>query len=103
MFGDTISRGENLEKGLAWEIEEELGIKPTKFPLQKLNTYIKTQDLDGVDYTIHVWLIKNVPFEKLRLLEGAGFAVGTVDELLANPKLTRITRLALLDFQKTTR
>jgi hypothetical protein len=38
-------------------------------------------------------------FDKLQLLEGADFAVGSTEKLLANPKLTRITRLALIDYQ----
>ncbi|OGM25011.1 hypothetical protein A3D00_04195 [Candidatus Woesebacteria bacterium RIFCSPHIGHO2_02_FULL_38_9] len=100
MFGGTIKTSENLIKGLRRELLEELDLDINEYNVEKLGTYYKTQKLDGIDYTIHVFLVNGIKESDLKLHEGAGFAKGKIDTLLKNPNITRITRLALKDLQK---
>lgn len=100
MFGGTIKKRESTLTGLKREIAEELNLKIKDDKIKKLGIYIKTKKLDGVDYTIHVFLVNDVKMEKLRLNEGLGFLTGSTKDLLRNKKLTRITRLALEDYYK---
>lgn len=95
MFGGTIKAGEDLLVGLKRELLEELELDLGKHRVEKLGVFIKTKELDGIDYAIHVYLVFDVNLDDLTLHEGAGFAVGKADELLKNSALTRITRLAL--------
>jgi len=103
MFGGTIKTSDSPETGLKRELFEELELNIDNFEVKKLNTFLKTKELDGTDYIIHVFLVKNVDLDKLKLHEGAEFVCDTAENLLKNPKITRITKLALLDFvAKTT-
>jgi 8-oxo-dGTP pyrophosphatase MutT (NUDIX family) len=98
MFGGTARKKDSLEKTLMRELSEELELNLENYTLEKLGIYKKTKKLDGVSYTIHVYVIKNVKLRKLKLHEGENFVVGKVVEILHNPNLTRITRLALKDY-----
>jgi putative hydrolase of the HAD superfamily len=98
MFGGTLKKNEKPKLGLKREIQEELMINIDNFPIKKLSQYRKTKAIDGIDYLIHVFVIKNIFVKNLKLCEGEGFIIGTVEKLLDNKKLTRITRLALEDY-----
>lgn len=100
MFGGTIKKSENLIEGLKRELSEELDLNIEQNSIEKFNTYYKTQDLDGVDWEVNVFIIRNITSENLRLLEGKGIIIETLANLVQNDKLTRITRLAVEDFQK---
>ncbi|OGM21660.1 hypothetical protein A2714_02165 [Candidatus Woesebacteria bacterium RIFCSPHIGHO2_01_FULL_38_9] len=98
MFGGTIKKTDSLKKALRRELLEELEFDLKNHPLSKLGTYEKKKQIDGIDYTIHVYVIKEVDLKKLKLHEGKDFVVGKAKEILKNPNLTRITRLALTDY-----
>lgn len=98
MFGGTINISETPMEGLKRELQEELDFMPVDSNIKKLNIYIKTKAVDGADYTINVFIIRGVEIEKLKLKEGAGFAHDFPEEIITNPKLTRICKLAVQDF-----
>lgn len=100
MFGGTIKKSDNLATGLQRELSEELELKISPQNCHKLGIYKKTKELDGVDYTLHVYVIKDIDPTKLILHEGKGFIIDSSNILLGNPKLTRITRKALKDYIK---
>ncbi len=100
MFGGTIKLHENLKDGLRREILEETEIDIENYTILKLGVYYKTKEIDGQDYTVNVFLVKQVPVEKIRVHEGAGFVFDQAEVLLQNSDLTRTTRLALDDFVK---
>lgn len=98
MFGGSLNKDESIENGLAREIREELNLQLNRESLTKLNTYIKTKEIDGVDYTAHIFVVKNVKIENLELHEGVSFVHDFPEILVNNPNLTRITKLALQDY-----
>jgi len=100
MFGGTIKKGEILTAGLRREIMEELNIDVNNYDSYFLKKYLKSKELDGVDYEIYVYVINNVIVSNLELYEGKGFYVESIDNALKNRKLTRITKLALIDLKK---
>ena len=100
MYGGTIKANEKSLEGLYRELEEELNFDFRNFPIEKLGTYHKTKETDGVDYIIHVFVIKRVDPNKLESKEGLGLVIEEPNKALNNPKLTRITKLALEDFIK---
>lgn len=99
MFGGTIRKSDTLLEGLERELQEELELNIKEhLPISKLGTFYKTKEFDGVDYEINVYLLYNVNLNKLRLHEGKGFVIGGAEQLVDNPKLTRITSLAIREF-----
>ncbi len=61
MFGGTIKKTDSLKKALRRELLEELEFDLKNHSLSKLGTYEKKKDIDGIDYTIHVYVICQVP------------------------------------------
>lgn len=100
LFGGSILLSEDPLMGLHRELLEELELDTNQFLLQNLGTYYKTQALDGIEFTVHVFLIRDIDFSRLVLHEGAGFVIETLETLLQDPSLTRITRLALEDLKQ---
>lgn len=100
-FGGTIRKNEKLLEGLERELYEELSYKYNKKDLFKLGTYYKTKEMDGIDHTSHIYVIKNVDKNSLILSEGKEFVIDTIDNLLTNKDTTRIANLALKDYKVT--
>lgn len=100
MFGGTLHEGEDQLNGLNRELTEELGDNFQNYQPQFLCTLYKTKELDGIDYTIHVYIINDVELKALDLKEGKAFVVDSIKNLLSNNSLTRITRLALQEYSK---
>lgn len=98
IFGGTIKAKDNLEQGLRRELMEELELNIDKLSVTKLGTFLKTKELDGLDWVINVFIVKNVELENLKLHEGKGFVCDYPEELLKLDKLTRITRLVLQSY-----
>lgn len=98
MFGGTVKSIDSLEQGLRRELLEELELKIDNYIIEKLGTFCKTKKLDGVDWIINVFVVKNVDPESLEIHEGKGFVCDYPDELLKSDKLTRITRLVLQSY-----
>ncbi len=98
MFGGTIKAKDNLEQGLRRELLEELELNIDNYTVEKLGTFLKTKKLDGLDWVINVFVVKNVDLENLKIHEGKGFVCDYPDKLLKLDKLTRITRLVLQSY-----
>ncbi|MEY4731217.1 MAG: hypothetical protein RL681_163 [Candidatus Parcubacteria bacterium] len=105
-----MEAGEEPLAALKRELREELGLDISANEVSALNTYQKTEEQDGGDASIHVFMVKGIDSAALKIQkESADVATkdaneriieGTADELLTRPDLTRITRLALEDFVK---
>jgi len=98
MFGGTIKAKDNLEQGLRRELLEELELNIDNYTVEKLGTFLKTKEMDGLDWVINVWVVKNVDLENLKIHEGKGFVCDYPAELLKLDKLTRITRLVIQSY-----
>lgn len=98
MFGGTINKSETEIQGLKRELREELEFVPNDHDIKKLNTYFKTKEKDGIEYSINVFIIKNVDIKNLKMNEGAGLVHDFPKTIITNPKLTRICKLAIQDF-----
>lgn len=101
MFGGAIEGDKDEIEGLRRELFEELELDLDKYQFYKLNDYSKTKELDTVDRLIHVYVVKNVDIKKLNLHEGQAIISDTLENYLINPKLSRITKLALEDYKKS--
>ncbi|HEX8974266.1 MAG TPA: NUDIX domain-containing protein [Patescibacteria group bacterium] len=98
MFGGAVEGSENEMQALERELNEELELELSGHEFYKLNDYLKTIELDGVEHNIHVFVVKNVAKNFLVLHEGQAIIEDTAENFLNNPKITRITKLALNDF-----
>src|SRR5690606_21125063 len=98
MFGGTLNLNENTKEGLIRELNEELGLEVEDNKISKLAVFKKTKLIDGVDYKIHVYVIKDIEISRLVLNEGKNIYVAELEAALENEKLTRITRLALQSY-----
>lgn len=101
MFGGTLKKNDDVQHGLIRELKEELELNIEIKDLRKLGVFYKTKELDGIDYTIHVFIIEDIDPSKLKLHEGKSIYNATLEECLKNQKLTRITRLALEAYNKS--
>jgi len=100
MFGGTLKSKDKVLDGLRRELQEELEIDTENYEVEKLGTYLKTKEIDGVDYIIHVYLIETVDLKTIKVHEGEGYILDKPAKLVKNNKLTRITKLALVDLIK---
>jgi len=98
LFGGTLRSGDLIEEGLKRELKEEVNLDVEKYSVAKLNIYHKTKELDGMDYIVHVFLIKGVKTNDIEVHEGLGFICDYPENILKSDKLTRITRLAVEDY-----
>ena len=108
LFGGGMESDEEPLAALTRELHEELGLDIVARDVHVLGTYQKTQEQDGRDATIHVFVVTGVNLAGLEIQEESPdvatkdanerVVIGTANELLARPDLTRITRIALQDF-----
>lgn len=101
MFGGTLRKNETPHHALMREVKEELQIDTSEYKTRKIGAYQKTRKQDGIDYTIHVFSVHDININNLILHEGESIYRTSVEEALANSKLTRITKLALADYFKS--
>lgn len=102
MFGGTLEANEDPLTGLRRELLEEVEIDANDYSIELLGNYSKTIAIDGNEFYYYIYLVKGVKPTDIKVHEGAGFVNATAKEHLANPNLTRITRLAIEDFAKQT-
>jgi len=98
LFGGTLKFRETLREALVREIKEELEIDISKREIENLGIYKKTQQHDGVDWQVNVFIVKYINPKELILHEGKSIYCVDPNIALNNGKLTRITRLAIKDY-----
>ena len=96
MFGGSREHRENPREVLLRELREELELE--NLQPEFLANHDKIEP-NGARTLCSIFVVKNVDREKLKLHEGAGFTVGTVDEILAHAQISDITRFALEFYQ----
>ena len=93
LFGGTSHEGESPVETLRRELQEELELEVSSNNL--LLQTIKHEN--GTNVACSIYIVTGVDAEKLKLHEGAGFAVGTPEELLSRP-VTAVTQQAIEAF-----
>ena len=98
MFGGTIKSNEDVTAGLKRELREELKLDLSEKKIEKLGTYKKTKKIDGVEWTVNVFIVSHIKPQELILTEGRSIVSTNAKDVLKNKKLTRVTRLAIKDY-----
>ena len=93
LFGGTSHEGESPVETLRRELQEELELEVSSNNL--LLQTIKHEN--GTNVACSIYIVTGVDAEKLKLYEGAGFAMGTPEELLSRP-VTAVTQQAIEAF-----
>ena len=93
LFGGTSHEDESPIETLRRELQEELELEVSSNNL--LLQTIKHEN--GTNVACSIYIVTGVDAEKLKLHEGAGFAVGTPEELLSRP-VTAVTQQAIEAF-----
>lgn len=97
-FGGAVETGESLRLAAVRELEEEASTKLDPNSLEEFGTYQQTQELDGHDTTVHIFLARNVNPQNLIIKEGKSVHFITPGEDLISLNCTRICRLVLQDY-----
>ena len=93
LFGGTSHEGESPIETLRRELQEELELE-----VSSNNLLLQTvKHENGTNVACSIYIITGVDAEKLKLHEGAGFAVGTPEDLLSRP-VTGVTQQAIEAF-----
>ena len=93
LFGGTSHEGESPIETLRRELHEELELE-----VSSNNLLLQTlKHENGTNVACSIYIVTGVDAEKLALHEGAGFAVGTPEELLSRP-VTAVTQQAIEAF-----
>ena len=93
LFGGTSHEGESPIETLRRELQEELELEVSSNNL--LLQTVKYENRTNV--ACFIYIVTGVDAEKLELHEGAGFAMGTPEELLSRP-VTAVTQQAIEAF-----
>lgn len=100
ILGGSLKRNETVINGLKRELLEELDLHVRNVDIKKLGVYEKTKTIDGVNHTAYVFVIRNINVDDLHLHEGKSLYRANPITASKNPHLTRICRLAVLDYIK---
>ena len=93
LFGGTSHEGESPIETLRRELQEELELE-----VSSNNLLLQTVKYEnGTNVACSIYIVTGVDAEKLELHEGAGFAMGTPEELLSRP-VTAVTQQAIEAF-----
>ena len=93
LFGGTSHEGESPIETLRRELQEELELE-----VNSDNLLLRTiKHENGTNVACSIYIVTGVDAEKLKLHEGAGFAMGTPEELLSRP-VTAVTQQAIEAF-----
>lgn len=93
LFGGTSHEGETPIETLRRELQEELELE-----VNSNNLLLQTvKHENGTNVACSIYVVTGVDAEKLKLHEGAGFAVGTPEDLLSHP-VTGVTQQAIEAF-----
>ena len=93
LFGGTSHDGESPIETLRRELQEELELE-----VSSNNLLLQTvKHENGTNIACSIYIVTGVDAEKLELHEGAGFAMGTPEELLSCP-VTAVTQQAIEAF-----
>lgn len=93
LFGGTSHEGESPIETLRRELQEELELE-----ISSNNLLLQTiKHENGTNVACSIYVVTDVDTEKLKLHEGAGFAVGTPEDLLTHP-VTGVTQQAIEAF-----
>ena len=93
LFGGTSHEGELPIETLRRELQEELELE-----VSSNNLLLQTvKHENGTNVACSIYIVTGVDAEKLELHEGAGFAMGTPEELLSRP-VTAVTQQAIEAF-----
>lgn len=96
LFGGTSHEGESPIETLRRELQEELELE-----VSSNNLLLQTvKHENGTNVACSIYIITGVDAEKLKLHEGAGFAMGIPEELLSRP-VTAVTQQAIEAFVET--
>ena len=96
LFGGTSHEGESPIETLRRELQEELELE-----VSSNNLLLQTvKHENGTNVACSIYIITGVDAEELKLHEGAGFAMGTPEELLSRP-VTAVTQQAIEAFVET--
>lgn len=93
LFGGTSHEGESPIETLRRELQEELELE-----VNSSNLLLQTiKHENGTNVACSIYIVTGVDAEKLKLYEGAGFAVGTPEDLLSR-SVTGVTQQAIEAF-----
>ena len=93
LFGGASHEGESPIETLRRELQEELELE-----VSSNNLLLQTvKHENGTNVACSIYIVTGVDAEKLELHEGAGFAMGTPEELLSRP-VTAVTQQAIEAF-----
>ena len=93
LFGGTSHEGESPIETLRRELEEELELE-----VNSNNLLLQTiKHENGTNVACSIYIVTGVDTKKLKLHEGAGFAVGTPEDLLSR-SVTGVTQQAIEAF-----
>ena len=93
LFGGTSHEGESPIETLRRELQEELELE-----VSSNNLLLQTvKHENGTNVACSIYIVTGVDAEKLKLHEGAGFAMGTPEDLLSRP-VTSVTQQAIEAF-----
>ena len=93
LFGGTSHEGEPPTETLRRELQEELELE-----VNSSNLLLQTVKCEnGANVACSIYIVTGVDAEKLKLHEGAGFAVGTPEDLLSR-SVTGVTQQAIEAF-----
>ena len=93
LFGGTSHEGESPIETLRRELQEELELE-----VSSNNLLLQTvKHENGTNVACSIYIVTGVDAEKLELHEGAGFAMGTPEELLSR-SVTAVTQQAIEAF-----
>lgn len=99
-FGGAIEEGETPRQAAVRELEEECSIKINLEDLEDFGVYKKTKEVHGQDSVCHIFLLKNISPEKLKINEGTKYIIFNKEMTFENFNLSILAQQIVTDYFK---
>lgn len=91
-WGGAVEKGESPIRAALREVKEETNLNPSQDDLEFFGKYPRDYKINGKQVVNHVYLLRSVDENNLKIYEGVGYELIKPGAKISNPKYTELTK-----------
>jgi 8-oxo-dGTP diphosphatase len=100
-WGGAVECSESHIQAAVREIREETNLRPGESDFEHFHDYKREYQIDGKQVINHVYLLRNINEDLLKIYEGQGFVVVDPKFEQENPLHTELTKEIIMDYNSS--